>query len=244
MNEAAWMGARQFAKKYKFSFLKLEHDLLAQAQNTAIRLHPDAKWIFKIDEDILLSDNYFAKMKRAYSNALKDLYYPVSFLSPLINLNAGGFRRFLETIDKWGEFKEKFPSRYYFNLCSLSPEIDIIHQNTEAAKYIWKNSIPFDKVAKKIEERNQHKYSVCPIRMSIGAILFTREKWEEWGYFDVKGVGEMGAEERQVCAYSINSMQTIIIVEDVFVGHLGFYTQKETCHQFFDEHIKEIHHRS
>ena len=232
--------ARGMAKQYNFSYLYIYDDLLAQAQNTAINLHPNAQWIYKIDEDILLSDNYFAKMKSTLNRAQNELHYYVGFVSPLINLNAAGFRMFLETINKWDEFASVFPGPRYW---AKDPEKDLVHANSKVAEYIWNNSIPFDKVASEIAEKNNGQYAISPIRMSIGAILFTRKKWEEWGMFVVSGIGVMGAEETQICGYTMNRMQVIIIAKDVLAGHWGFYRQKETCRHFFEKHINDIKHK-
>ncbi len=77
--------------------------MLAQAQNTAIKLHPHAYWIFKIDEDILLSNHYFEKMLNTYHKAKKSCCKSIGFLVPLINLNAGGvkifWKQFMHTIN-------------------------------------------------------------------------------------------------------------------------------------------------
>lgn len=231
---------RDLARVNNFSYLYIEDDLLAQVQNTAIKLHPNAKWIFKIDEDIIISDNYFNKMKKTWSRATHESYYPIGFVSPLINLNAGGFRIFLESIDQWNDFSARFPSQHYWSGDMLG---DYVHKNTSVAMYIWEKSVPFDDVAKSIDETNRGEYSICPIRMSIGAIMFTRDKWEEWKYFEVAGIGAMGREEEQICAHTINNMQVIIIAEDVFAGHLGFYWQKEKCLKFYTEHINDIKHK-
>ena len=50
----------------------------------------------------------------------------------------------------------------------------------------------------------------------------------------------MAIEERQMNAYCINNMLSIVISDDIFVGHLGFYTQKDICKKFYTEHIKEL----
>lgn len=242
-NEIQGGVIRQFAARYGFSYLYIFEDLLAQVQNTAIKLHPFAQWIFKIDEDIILSDNYFSKMKNAYVRAENDCFYPIGIVSALINLNAGGFKLFLQSLGEWSDFEKRFKSRYYFNLLSQSREVDLIHKNEDVAQYIWEKTIPFDSKSATIQRQNKGKYSVCPIRMSIGAILFVRKSWENWGGFTVKGEGKLGVEEEQICGNIINDMQVIIIAEDTLVGHLGFNKQKNTCKHFFEEHINEIKHK-
>ena len=66
LNNEVWGKVQRLAENYGFSSLYIYDDLLAQAQNTAIKLHPHAQWIYKIDEDIILSDHYLQKLKQKY----------------------------------------------------------------------------------------------------------------------------------------------------------------------------------
>lgn len=213
---------------FGWSMLYLFEDRLAQAQNTAISLHPSARWIYKIDEDIIISDNYFSKLKNGYYLAEQKLFSQIGFVTPLLNLNAACVYIFLESVDKiktmndlFGEVKIRWPNE------------DLVHSSEEFAKWIWTLSVPFDDVAKEIEKRNLNKIYQANIRLSIGAILFTRDYWNSIGGFEVARIGAMGVEETQMNAYSFTRMQAIAIVGDTFAGHLGFYSQKEACKDFF-----------
>lgn len=224
---------KKYAEDYGWSYLHIEQDLLAQAQNTAIKLHPYAKWIFKIDEDILLSDHYFEKMLDTYQRAEKSYYKRIGFLAPLINLNAGGIKIFLETVDAYDEYKERFGK-------SIIGLEDPIHKSPEVAEFIWKQSISFDKVANIVESKNRGKFCECNVRFSVGAVLFTRDYWKKLGGFIVKAEGIMAAEEEQMNAFCFNNMLSIILSTDTFVGHLGFWKQKDACHSFYLNHEDEI----
>lgn len=71
--------------------------------------------------------------------------------------------------------------------------------------------------------------------------MFTRDFWDEIGYFEVSEIGGMGAEEEQVNAYCINKMYSIVLAEDTLAGHLGFFHQKDVCKQFYKNNLhKEI----
>lgn len=221
------------AEKYDWSLLRIEKDLLAQAQNTAIKLFDKAEWIFKIDEDIILPYDYFSKMKGAYRLIEKKHDKQIGMLTPLINLNANGIRPFLEAMDMFDDYQNKFGD--------FRVELrNIVHGSPKIAEYIWKHSIPFDKVAKKIEHKNEEIYKECSIRLSIGCILFKRVFWNNIGGFVVKGVGTMGAEEEQVNAFCMNEMMSIIMVENIFVGHMGFYNQKQAVSSFFEKNIEDF----
>lgn len=224
---------KKFAERYNWSFLRINDDLLAQAQNTAIMLHPNARWIYKIDEDIIISENYFKKLKKSYASAQEQLNTKIGVISPLLNVNACGVSSFLNTLEITGKFESQFGK------LRIGLE-EYIHKNPDVAKWLWERSVPFDAVSKKIEVLNSGKVKVCPYRLSIGAILFTREFWEEIGCFQVSGIGYMGIEEEQVNAYCVNKMYSVVMALDTFAGHLGFFSQKEICKIFYEENKNEI----
>lgn len=226
---------RQVCQKNNWSYLWIKEDKLSLVQNIAIQLFPRAEWIYKIDEDIILSDNYFAKMKAAYVRSEEDdaCNMQVGFVAPLININAFGAKPFLKTISKYDEYISKFGE---LQVGLKEP----IHMSKEVAKWIWQQSIPFDKVAEIVENENKEKIAVCPHRFSIGAILFKRSFWDDLGAFVVDLEMAMGVEERQVCAFCMNEMRGIYIAMDTFVGHLGFQYQKQEVKEFFIDNIKDI----
>ena len=227
-----------YAEQYQWSILRIQRDLLAQVQNTAIDLHTKAKWIYKIDEDIILCDHYFSKMKRTYLKYSSDPsnYMIVGFVAPLLNVNAYGSIRFLSTINSFLEFIEKYGS---YNLGDDWRKATI-HSNPDAAVYLWSKSIPFDEISKRVEELNKDKISICPHRFSIGAILFTRQYWTQIGSFEVAFEASMGVEERQLCQACMDDMHAIVVGEDTFVGHLGFGAQKNAIHKFYDMNESDI----
>lgn len=232
----ARLRLEQICKENNWSMLYLRKNRVTQIQNTAIKLHPHAKWIYKIDEDIILCDDYFSKMKDAYIKADNTLPYKVGFAGPVLNINAFGTQSFLKTIGKWDEFEQKF-GRFLVGGMINTPQDDI-HRNQDWAQYIWEHSVPFDEVAAKVSQNKT--IEICPIRFSIGAIFFKREFLERNGYFPVFRQGGMGQDEKYMCDVCIEGMYSIIVPSNVFVGHLGFGPQKETCRQFYNEHEQQI----
>lgn len=231
--ECAFDDIKQRTTEIGWSMLYIKEDRLAQVQNTAIHLHPSAEWIFKIDEDIIISEDYFQGLKRCYLEADSKSMYKQGVISPLLNLNAVGLPLFLNTFNLLSEYQSQFGN---FKIrFEDSEDLDIVHKSPDVALFVWKHSIPFDDVSKEIEIKNKGKYSFAPIRLSIGAILIKRTFWEQIGYFKVGSIGDMGVEEVQICSYCMTKMYSITIAEDVFAGHLGFFRQKETCHRFFEE---------
>lgn len=221
-----------------WSCLYIKKDLLSQVQNVAIRLHPKADFIFKIDEDILLCENYFTRLKNAYINAERKTPYPIGFMGPLININAYGSYAFLHTIGEIDNYEKKFGKYEVFT--KEDDSRNKIHKSPEVALFLWEKTIPFDETANKIKMINKDNFSICPVRFSIGAIAFKRSFWDDLGGFEVGKYGAMGVEEVQVCSHCINNFMPIFVAEDVFVGHLGFYTQKESCKSFFFENYEHL----
>lgn len=221
---------KEKAEQFGWSCLVLRDDLLAQSQNTAIRLHSKAEWIFKIDEDIILPTDYFDRMIAANKRADDSLIYKVGFLAPLINVNANGLEPFLRALGEVDSFTDRFG-----RLRVTYDEKDIIHQSPELAKWIWERSVPFDKVASLIRQKNEGQFLIVPIRFSIGAIFFSRDIWQSMGGFKVGLRAALGFEEVQFCNYCQNYRYAMAVATDVFVGHLGFFPQKQVCHDFFDK---------
>lgn len=225
---------KEICEKYNWSYLYSKYDRLGLVQNIAIKLHSNAEYIIKIDEDIVVSEKYFNNMINAYDKVKSVTRNKVGIVAPLINVNGYSYIPFLESINKIEEYDEKFGRA--ISSCTYEK----VHLDADAALYLWENSIPFDNVAKFINKNNNGKISICPHRYSIGMILFKRKFWEEMNMFEVGRDEELGLEEKQVCEYCNRTSQVIVIAEDVFIGHLGFGNQKEKVKQFFFEKIEEI----
>lgn len=223
-----------------WSYLRINEDLLAKVQNTAIKLHPKAKWIYKIDEDIVLPNDYISSMKEAWLKAECSMPVTPAILAPCINVNAYGVIPFMralkienEYIDKFGRFAFGAPyGKLYHG--------DKIHADPDVGKWIWEKSIPFDEVATVVSRANKNKIGWCPNRFSIGAILLKREFWNLIGGFEVGTEGEMGLEEVQINAFCASKNCGIFVAEDIFVGHLGFGRQKEIVKKFYFANKRKI----
>ena len=70
-----------------WSYLNTKANKLARAQNIAIFQHPKAQWIYKFDEDIFISKNYFEVMLNGYQAIQKEGLFEPGFVAPLINVN-------------------------------------------------------------------------------------------------------------------------------------------------------------
>lgn len=222
-------------EKNAWSFLYISEDLLAKVQNTAIKLHPSAKWIYKIDEDIIIPENYISDLKKAYISAENTMPVTPALAVPCINVNALGAVSVMRALNIEEEYKSRF-GRYAFGAPFGSLyHGDKIHSDPDVGVWIWSHSVPFDEVASVVATANKGRISWCPHRFSIGAILLKREFWELINGFEVGIEGEMGLEEEQVNSFCTAKNTGIYMAEDLFVGHLGFGRQKEAVRGFYEK---------
>jgi hypothetical protein len=223
-----------FCEEFNFSSLFINDDRLGRAQNIAIKLFPEAELIYKIDEDIVIGRGFFKNMNAILEKAEKNERYKIGFVCPLINDNTFSYIYYLNSINKISEYETVFGKALF--------GMGQIHSNPSAAVFIWETleTQTFDQMEHNLYVLNQGKYVVCPQRFSIGAILFRREIWEKMGMFTVGRDKETGLEERDFCAFCMDSGYRIVCDLDAFVGHLGYFTQKEACKKYFLDHIKQI----
>lgn len=218
-----------FCEKYQFSSLLISDDRLGRAQNIAIKLFPDARLIYKIDEDIVIGRHFFESMNLALEKAEECERYSVGFVCPLINDNTFSYIYYLSSINRISDYEKLFGKAMF--------GMGQIHSNPLTADFIWKTlgMQTFDQKEQDIYLLNKGKYVVCPQRFSIGAILFRREVWEKMKMFTVGRDKETGLEEKDFCGFCMDSGYRIVCDLDVFVGHLGYFTQKEICKTYFLE---------
>ena len=224
----------QIAEQHNWSLLHLKHDLLAQAQNTAIRLHEHAQFIHKLDEDIVISNHYFDDMEKAFAHQDESEWEP-GFLSPTININLATTDDYLKAIGKYEEFYSIFKKEHRASL--------YYHRSPEVGEYLTRSLLAQGKVSYLLDSCRQQarEFLAAPVRLSVGCVLFTRDYWERLGHFSV-GIqdAETAKEEEQMCSYNVLYWVPAVYVSNILVGHLGYYTQKEACKAIFLKHKQEF----
>ena len=221
----------EICKKNNWSYLSTKENNVSLVQNVAIKLHPKAKYIFKLDEDIFITEGYFDKMLNAYKHS-ENAYYKTGFLAPVIPLN--GFTHYL-VLEKLGLIEDY--ARRFERPIIMAGNQRMIQSSLEVAKYFWGN----DNVVPSIDELNKMfsadpiEECLCPVRFSIGAILFKREFWENMGYFKVDlSINAMGMDETQICEYCMRVSRPIVISKNVVVGHFSFGPQTAGMIDYFN----------
>ena len=222
----------RMCEKEGWSYLSTKENHVSLVQNTAILLHPKARYIYKLDEDIFICEGFFERMMAAYEHA-KDGQYQPGVVAPLIPVNGYGHVRVLEKLNLVEKYTELFGRPYY----AAGPE-HRIENSADVAKFFWGEGgyVP------KIDEINRLFYEgpteerACPIRFSIGAILFERQVWESMHYYTVNRRYPIGTDEEDLCAWCVNNSRPLMVSENVAVGHFSFGPQNSAMRAYFDSH--------
>ena len=223
----------ELCEKNSWSYLSTKENNVSLVQNIAIRLHPEARYIFKLDEDIFITEGFFENLIRAYEHSSNGLYNP-GVVAPLIPINGYAHVRVLEKLGLMSEYEKRFGSLKY-----AAGHDRPIENSPEVARFFWGE----DGVIPDIDEMNRLFASgpveerPVPIRFSIGAILFEKSLWEDMGYFSVeRNSVSLGKDEVELCTYCNIHSRPILTSENVLVGHFSFGPQNEKMKEYFYEH--------
>ena len=206
------------AQELGWSILHCYQNKISIAINLAIKLHPSASRIHKLDEDIMITKKYFNGMDQLMEALDQDETSDYAFAAPLINVNGYSYHRLLDLLAKREAYEEQFgvAKSACMNVEAWS--------NPEAAWFLWQAVSPIDQTAEKLF-RTGATFSVCPHRFSIGAMLFHRNLWESIDYFEAGVEGQLGIEEKQLAEFCSNKSQLIAVSEEILVGHFSFGPQ-------------------
>ena len=224
---------RDICREHGWSCLSTWRNNLSLAQNTAIRLHPSARWIYKMDEDIFLTEGVFERMKAAYLSAPEKTSMEVGFVSPLIPINGYGHVQILRRLGLESAWEAHFGRLMYTD--GLTAHTAIL-KNPEAARFMWgeteRELSDIDALSARLSAE-KGRLSVCPIRYSIGFILFERSLWQQFGHFYVCITGtNLGLDEEQICQYCMLYAKAIVVAEDAAVGHFSYGPQTKAMLEY------------
>ena len=209
-----------FASSHSWSLMVTHGNKLALAQNLAIKCHPSAEWIYKLDEDIFIGENYFYGLEECWNQVERENRFDIGIVAPLLNVNGYSSRILLDEMGHTQNFVGKFGVAK--QACMNTP----FWFNPLAAEYLWDLCKPFDETVHRIFRSNRD-YSVCPFRFSIGAFMMQRSFWDNMQGFTVARAAELGAEEEDLCAACSAQSRVIIVCHYVLAGHLSFGPQTQ-----------------
>ena len=224
----------EMARENSWSYISIKRNNVCLAQNIAINSFPKAELIYKIDEDIFLTDGTFDKMEQALLKAEAELPYRIGMVAPLLNVNAYGYYRILNKLDKLDVFEDRF-GRCYMEAGQKSP----IESNVDIAKFMWGEGgvIPqLDTINDMFASTDE--ITVCPIRLSIGCILYKRSFWESFWRFPVVFGNGMGLDETVAIGAASAFSQILVVAENSVVGHFGYGPQTKAMKEFMESNMQ------
>lgn len=234
--ENAWL--KNLCEKNQWSYLSTSRNNVSMAVNTAIWKHPQAKYIYKMDEDMFLTEGVFERLKDTYLEVERNGRYEVGFVTPLIPINGYGYVRLLEIFDAVDLWIERFGELKYANLAHHNS----IWENPDAARFMWGEGNPqmdnLDRMQKLLSKR-AFQYSVCSIRYSIGFILFHRNLWIRMGGFPTF-IGNMGVDEEAICQFCLLQSYAMVVAENAVAGHLAFGPQNKEMEKYYFENKEKF----
>lgn len=231
----------ELAEENGWSYLSTKKNNVCLAQNIAIDTFPEARLIWKIDEDMFLTEGVFGKMESAMTRAEERYPVKVGMAVPLININAYGYRRILEHTGALEAFESRFGEARM-----VSGQKSPIESDIQIARFLWGETgdIP------QLDDLNRQRASsdlvtLCPVRFSIGCVVYRRDFWDMIMHFPVVPGNGIGLDE----AYALGAAQAfsrpLAVAEDSVVGHFGYGPQTEKMMELYRErpelfHLKEV----
>ncbi|MDO5709317.1 MAG: hypothetical protein Q4G41_04295 [Coriobacteriales bacterium] len=233
------------AQEHGWSYLSTSDNHLCLVQNIAIDCHPHAQWIYKLDEDMFVTKGFFEKMLETYEHVQNETMYEPAFVAPLINVNCYGHLRLLDKCGLLDDFRATGLTNMKLT-DGLHHSVEVL-KDPRVARYLWGETQPVLADIDALTERFSAEplsFSICPTRFSIGAILFTRAAWEEFGHFPLTFVGGpygLGDDEEHICHYATFTGRVMVVNENVVVGHLGYGgPQTAEMTQYFMDHTAQF----
>ncbi len=220
----------EIANEKNWSYISTKRNSVTLIQNMALKLFPNAKWIYKLDEDIFVTKHFFENLERTYENVQNNGDYNVGFVAPIIPINSIGYYILLKKLNLINYYEE------HFEKIKIGCGENMIEINGEVAKFMWgkNNIIPHIDILDEEFSKEPFNYSASTVRVNIGAILYHRNLWESMHHFRVDITIGMGVDEEQICAYCINRHLGMIIAENTCVGHFSFSKQTEEMNEYFN----------
>lgn len=221
----------------EWSYLSTKINQLSSIQNLAIELHPKARWILKVDEDIFVTEGFFESLIETYKEVAADTFYEPAFVSPILNVNCYSFLTLLKKTGLVDDFCNQGFGEIKLT-DGLTHHCHIL-ENPAIAKYLWGDTqsvlADIDVLQKQFLNEGP-SFEICPYRFSIGCILFSRKTWVNMGGFPVMREIGLGDDEVFIGFHAFFTGRVIVVDTNCIVGHLGYGPQTKEMLQFYEDH--------
>ena len=216
------------AEKNSWSYLYTKINSVTLIQNIAFSIFEKYNWIYKVDEDMFITEGSFEGLFDTYQKVEKELQYEPGIVAPLIPVNGYGYSIILYRLGKMSDYENKFGKI----VVGGNPE-SMIEKNPETAVFMWRECPQIDDLNRFFSRETQ--INLCSVRLSIGFILLKHFLWEDMQGFSVSGNADMGTDEVELCSQCINKSKAIIISTSEVVGHFSFGKQTDRMKEFYIE---------
>lgn len=216
------------AEQNRWSYLSTYLNSVSLIQNVAYSVFENCKWIYKMDEDMFLTKGCLEGLFNAYRKAEESDPYHVGIMAPLIPLNEHCCRLLLDKYNCVDDFTQRFGRLY-------SGGDGYIIYSEGIAKYMWGEGGHLPALDQMAQEQKDATITTCASRYNIGFVLFHRKFWEEMNGLTVTGGTDMGMDEEEICAWSINTSQPIHVTHDTIVGHFSFGPQTKSMIEYMND---------
>ena len=220
-------------KKNDWVYLSTSLNHVCVLSNIVMRLYADAEYIYKLDEDIYIPENYFESLLNAYKEIEEKEATEIGYVCPMLPLGFYGMHDFLFKEGKLNDFEENF-GKHRLGGVFVNP---YLRAGNGVDEYIWKLIGVFDDKAKEYSAK-EFTYEPCVTRSGIAAILFKRDFWDRLGGLKRSrgiGVGDYG-DEGQITSFCALKFQICYCVHNLLVGHFAFGGSEENVLKLKEEH--------
>lgn len=225
----------ELAAQNNWSYLSTAQNNIPLVQNLAIMLHEQAEFIYKMDEDIFITEGVFDTLIKTGDYVLAHGHYCIGFVAPLIPISGYGHVRLLEKLGLLETYEKFFEPVFY----GAQPN-RMIENNPDVAKFFWGEGgiVPSIDAMNATFQKKKISYSICPVIFSIGFILYHRNLWKEMGGWQLpspNGNG-MGLDEVQICKFCMQHSLAMVVAENSVVGHMSFRQQNAAMKEYYLTH--------
>lgn len=222
----------EMAERNGWSYLYTETNQVCFIQNMVITLHPDAEYIFKMDEDMFIGRGFFERMIEEYHRIEREGEYKIGYVVPVIPLNCCGYVSYLKLSGNLEAYERRFGRAY-------RSDFSAVFNVEETAEFLWDTMETFDGMAERFLENTG--YQILNSYFNIGCILFSRSRWLMMGKWPEKpGESGMGTDEAYIYQDNVENSLSIYEVQGALVGHLAFGHQKKRMLSYYQEHPEKF----
>lgn len=221
----------EICEKNKWSYLSTTINKLTIAQNIALKLFDKAEMIFKMDEDVFVTEHFWDSMEKVYRENQRK--YRIGFVGPLIPLHSYGFYRYIDIKnikDRWSEFAPQFSNSVIGGHGRIeNPAL----YSDEIADFLWDQCEQIDREARDISDMKL-PIEFVNSRFPICAIMFERKMWEKMGGFEIGEGNGGGSDEVQIVNFCAENSYYIICAMNSICYHFGFAYQEHILYRKFN----------